>query len=64
MLFPPEAFRNVFGMAVAVTVETLIGGAGAQPPEFFLITADFYIVEQISVEWQCVVARIPCHFKM
>ena len=63
MLFPPEAFCNVFGMAVAVTVETLVGGAGTQPPEFGLVAAYLHVIEDVGIAWQDVVAGVPGHFQ-
>lgn len=63
MLFPPEPFRNVFGMAVAVTVETLVGGAGTQTAEFGLVAAYLHVIEDVGIAWQDVVAGVPCHLE-
>ena len=56
MLFPPKPFRDVFRMTVAVTIKPLVGGAGTQAAELFLIPADFNIVKQFRIVRQSVVA--------
>ena len=64
MLFLPELFRDVFGMAVAVTVKTLVGGAGAQTTEFGLIATYLHVIEEVGIAWQDVVAGVPGHFEV
>ena len=49
--------------ATHISVEPLIGGAGAQAATLWIETADLDVVEQAGIARKHGITRIPCHFE-